>query len=52
MDVFKIIIDFCVSLLNTSLTFGTFSFTFGQAWLGLACLAVVISFVAKLFDRS
>lgn len=50
MEVFKIVIDFCISLLNTSLSFGTFSFTFGQAWLGLACLAIVIGFVVKLFD--
>lgn len=50
MDVFKIVIDFCIGLLNTSISFGTFTFTFGQAWLGLACLAIVIGFVVKLFD--
>lgn len=50
MEVFKIVIDFCIALLNTSISFGTFSFTFGQAWLGLACLAIVIAFVVKLFD--
>lgn len=50
MDVFKIVIDFCIGLLNTSLSFGSFTFTLGQAWLGLACLAIVIGFVSKLFD--
>lgn len=50
MTDFKSVIDLCISLLNTRLSFGSFSFTFGQCWLGLACLAIVIGFVVKLFD--
>lgn len=50
MDGIKIVIEFCIRLLNTSLTFGSFTFTIGQSWLALACLAIVIAFVVKLFD--
>ena len=52
MEVFQVVINFCVSLLNTPLTFGAFTFTFGQSWLALACMGIVIGFVAKLFDRT
>lgn len=52
MEVFEVVINFCVNLLNTSLTFGNFSFTFGQCWLGLACMGIVIAFISKLFDRT
>lgn len=44
------VIDFCISILNTRITIEPFSFTFSQVWLGIACLAVVIGFIAKLFD--
>lgn len=50
MSDFKSVIDFCISLLNTRISFDSFSFTFGQCWLGLACLAIVIGFVSNLFD--
>lgn len=50
MNDIKSVIELCINLLNTRISFDIFSFTFGQVWLGLACLAIVIGFVVKLFD--
>lgn len=50
MEGIKIVIDFVIRLMNTSLNFGAFTFTIGQSWLALAGLAIVIYFVVKLFD--
>lgn len=50
MEGIKIVIDFVIRLMNTSLTFGAFTFTIGQSWLALAALAIVIYFVVNLFD--
>lgn len=51
MAVFQSVIMKCVELLNMNLTFSPYSFTFGQAFLALACLGIVISFISRLFDR-
>lgn len=50
MEGIKLVIEMCVNLLNTRLTFSPFSFTIMQCLIGCACLAVVINFLHRLFD--
>lgn len=50
MQDIKSVIECCIKLLNTKLTFAPYSFTIMQAFLAMACLSVVVWFVRKLFD--
>lgn len=51
MEIFHAVILKCVELFSVQLTFSPFTFTIGQAFLCLAALSLVITFIVKLFDR-
>lgn len=50
MEAIKEVINICVELLNTRLTFSPYTFSIGQVLLGISALSIVISFVVHLFD--
>ena len=44
----KYVLNFCIDLLNTRLSFSPFSFTIYQYFLAMLVMAVVVSFVLKI----
>lgn len=50
METFASVIRLIASMLDTPLRFNPFSFTIGQAFIGLAALSICVFFVKKLFD--
>lgn len=44
----KYVLDFCIDLFNTRLSFPPFSFTLYQYFLALLVMAVVVFFVHKI----
>lgn len=51
MNDIKLVIEICIKVLNTRLTFAPYSFTIMQAFLAIACLAIIINFIVNLFDN-
>lgn len=41
----------CVELFSVQLTYAPFTFSIGQAFVGLGLLSIAIAFIIKLFDR-
>ena len=47
----KYVLNFCIDLLNTRLSFSPFSFTIYQYFLAMLVMAVVVSFVLKIIGQ-
>lgn len=50
MSDIKLLINACLSILNTKLTFAPYSFTILQAFIALAVLSIIIYFVQKILS--
>jgi len=50
MNNIKLVIDFCVRLLNTRISFPPYSFTFMQVFLATFILAIAFMFLRKLLS--
>ena len=51
MEIFHTVILKCIELFSVELTFSPFTFSIGDAFIGLAGLSLTITFLVKLFDR-
>lgn len=49
MNDIKAVIDCCVDMLNTELTFAPFSFTIAQFFIASAVLSLCIGFIVHIF---
>lgn len=50
MSNIKLVIDFCIKIMNTRLTFSPYSFTVLQAFIAILVLSIIINFVVRLLN--
>ena len=50
MDIFKSIMTTTISVMNTNITFGTFTFSLLEWWLATCVVSIIAWFVVHVFD--
>lgn len=50
MSNIKLVLDLCIRMMNTRLTFSPYSFTILQAFIAMAVLGIIFAFVRDLLN--